>query len=294
MGQPALEGGTGSDDGSNGIVDQGLGLMPQDNTGQQEQPQQQGQQQNADEIRFNQAWNPLLSQVPQSLHNIITPHLKQWDRNYNDGIQKVHSQYAGYKPFLDAQVAPEDLNNAMLVYNALNENPQSLIEQLIDYYKYELPQPEGEQGQGQQLDDEEIPYDITQHPEFQRMAQLVELLGQNTLTQNEQILQQQADEQLDQEFAEAKQKYGEFDEDWVAQAMYLQGMDIDSAVSAYQQHVQQIVSNYRPAGANAPVLMGGGGGIPSQQTNVGSMTAEQRKKLIADTLARNAQQANGG
>lgn len=277
--------------GSDNIVDQGLGLMPQDTDSGQE-PQLQGQQPNEEEVKFNQAWNPLLSQVPQSLHNIITPHLKEWDRNYNAGIQKVHSQYAGYKPFLEQQIAPEDINNAMLVYNALNENPQSLIEQLIDYYKYELPQ-QGEQGQGEQLE-EEIPYDITQHPEFQRMTQLVELLGQNTLSQNEQILQQQADEQLDSEFEDAKQRLGEFDETWVAQAMYLQEVDIDTAVQMYQQHVQQIVANHRPAGAGAPVLMGGGGGVPSQQTNVGNMTAQQRRALIADTLARNAQQANGG
>lgn len=278
---------------NDGVIDQGLGLMPQNDQGQQELQLQGQQQPNADEVRFNQAWNPLLSQVPQSLHSIITPHLKQWDRNYNDGIQKVHSQYAGYKPFLDSQVAPEDINNAMLVYNALNENPQSLIEQLIDYYKYEMPQMQGEQGQEQQLE-EEIPYDITQHPEFQRMSQLVELLGQNTLQQNDQILQQQADEQLDQEFAQAREKHGDFDETWVAQAMYLQEMDIDTAVAAYQQHVQQIVGNYRPAGAGAPVLMGGGGGVPSQQTNVSGMTAAQRKALIANTLAQAAQQANGG
>lgn len=282
--------------GSDNVIDQGLGLMPQLNEGQQEPQDNQGQQQpDADELRFNQAWNPLLSQLPQSLHTIVTPHLKQWDRNYNDGIQKVHSQYAGYKPFLDAQVAPEDINNAMLVYNALNENPQDLIGQLIDYYKYEL-QPQGEQGQGQQqiADEDEIPYDVTQHPEFQRMAQMVELLGQNTLQQNEQMLSAQAEADLDAEFDAAHEKYGNFDDVWVAQMMYAQGVDMDTAVQTYQEHIQQAIQSHRSPGMSAPVLMGGGGGLPSQQVNVGNLTDKQRKQLVADTLARAAQQSNGG
>jgi len=278
-----------------GIIDQGFGLMPQDNTGQGPQDNQgQQSQPTEEEVRFNQAWNPMLQKLPKEFHNAIASDLKQWDRNYNDGIQKVHSQYAPYKPFLEAQVPAEDLNNALLIFNALNDNPQALIEQMIDYYKYELPQAV-EQGQGnQQLDDEEIPYDVTQHPEFQRMAQLVELLGQNTLQQNEQMLQAQAEADLDAEFEQAKNTLGDFDETWVAQMMYAQGVDLETAVKAYQSHIQEKIANYRPPGANAPVLMGGGGGLPSQQVNARNLTDQQRKKLVAETLARAAQQANGG
>jgi hypothetical protein len=290
---------TASDSGSGDqVIDQGLGLMPQQDQGQ-EPPNNQGQPQqpNEEEIRFNQAWNPLLSQLPQSLHNVVMPHLKQWDRNYNEGIQKVHSQYAGFKPFLEQQIAPEDINNAMLVYNALNENPQNLISQLIDYYKYEMQTPTGEQGQGQQLEaeEDEIPYDVTQHPEFQRMAKMVELLGQNTLQQHEAIQQQEADDLLEQEFSRAREQYGEFDEEWVTRHMWVQdqlGNDItiDDAVAAYNDHVQKILQTHRAPGLSAPVLMGGGGGTPSQQTNIGQLTDAQRKKLVAETLARANQQ----
>jgi hypothetical protein len=278
---------------SDQVIDQGLGLMPQDSQGQQPTDNQGQGQPNEEEIKFNQAWKPLLDKVPSQFHNMIAPDLKQWDRSYNEGLQKVHSQYAPWKPFIEQQVAPEDVNNALLIYNAMNEDPQALIGQLIEYYKYQLPQ-QGEQGQGdpqqQEPDDEGIPFDITQHPEFQRMAQLVELLGQNTLQQNEQILSQQAEEQLDQEFTQAKQKHGDFDETWVAQMMYVQGVDIDTAVQAYQQHIQQAIQSYRSPGQNAPVMMGGGGGLPSQQTPVGRMSDADRKKLVAETLARAAQQ----
>ncbi len=290
MSMPASEPGSGD----GGVIDQGLGLMPQSDQGQEPSGFNQGQQ---DEIKLNPAWNTVLDKLPAQYRGMITPELKQWDRNYNEGIQKVHSQYAEYKPFLEQQVAPDDINNSLLIYNALNDNPQALIQQLIEYYKYEIPQ-QGGQGQGdpqqqpQELDEEGIPYDITQHPEFQRMAQLVELMGQNTLQQNEQLMQQQAEETLDQEFNTAHDTHGNFDDTWVAQMMYAQGVDIDTAVQAYQQHIQQAVQSYRAPGQNAPVMMGGGGGLPSQQTPIGQLDAAGRKKLIAETLAHARQ--NGG
>jgi hypothetical protein len=273
---------------NNEVIDQGLGLMPQNDQGQAPVTQEQ----QGEDIRPNQAWNPLLDKLPKEFHSMITPDLKQWDQNYNNGIQKVHSQYADWKPFIDQQVAPDDVNNSLLIYKALNEDPQALIQQLIDYYKYEIPQQseQGQAGQSQEIGEEGIPYDITQHPEFQKMSQLVELMGQNTLQQNEQAMQQQAESQLDSEFATAHDTHGNFDDVWVSQMMYAQGVDIDTAVAAYQAHIQQAIQNYRSPGQNAPVMMGGGGGLPSQQTPVGQLTEAGRKKLVAETLARAAQQ----
>lgn len=279
--------------GTNEIVDQGFGLMPQQDEGTQPEPQ--GQQQEV--VKLNEAWNPLLEKLPASLHNLVTPELKQWDRNYNDSLQKVHSQYAGYKPFLEQQIDPEVINNALLISNALDNDPTGLIAQLIDYYKYEVPQQAVEQGQGNQPQDESvdegIPYDVTQHPEFQRMKQVVELLGQNTLQQNEQVLQQETDAQVEQEFAAALQKHGNFDEGWVAQTMYVQGVDIDTAVGMYRQLEQNIVQQHQASRPAAPVMMGGGGGLPSQQTQVSKMTEAQRRNLIVQTLAANAQEQGG-
>lgn len=284
---------TAPEPGTNEVVDQGFGLMPQQDEGVTPEPQ--GQQEEV--IKPNQAWNPLLEKLPSGLHNLVTPHLKEWDRNYNESIQKVHSQYAGYKPFLEQQIDPDSINNALLISNALDNNPQALIAQLIDFYKYEMPQQAVEQGQGNQPQDESIdegiPYDVTQHPEFQRMKQLVELMGQNTLQQNEAALAAQTEAQLDQEFAEAKTRLGDFDDQQVAQIMYLQEVDLDTAVGMYNNMVQNIIQQHQSSKPVAPILMGGGGGLPSQQTNVGRMTEAQRKALIVQTLAAAAQEQGG-
>lgn len=277
---------------SDHVVDQGFGLMdqgnndqPQPELSQEPEPQQSG---------INPAWNDLLSQVPEGLRGNLTPHLQQWDQNYQAGLQKVHSQYEPYKPFLDQGVDPEALNNAMLIMQNLEQDPQKFAELLIGHYGLQI----GEQGQQPPQDpqDSELTedpvFDITQHPDFQRYSQMTETMAQALLAQNEQAAAAQAEQELDQEFAEAKEKHGEFDEDYVAQIMYVHGVDMDAAITAWQEHVQKTIQGYKPAGASAPVLMGGGGGLPSQQTPVRNLNGQQRRALIAQTLAN--LEASGG
>lgn len=278
---PANEGG------QNEVIDQGLGLMPQDQ--QTQQVPNQGQQ---EQQTINPAWNGLLSRVPQGLHGQILPELQQWDKNYNQGIQKVHSQYAAYKPFLDQNIDPNALNEGYLIRQALENDPLAVVQAMIQHYQLQLPTEQGQQQPGEQESDEdEALYDVTQDPEFQRMKQMVELMGQHTLMTQQQQQEAQADAALDTLITQAQQKHGEFDEDWVLQKLYFSGVDepteqdLDAAIDAYKEHVSSIVQNYRSPSQNAPVIMGGGGGLPSQQTPVGQMTGKDRRALIVQTLA---------
>lgn len=267
------------------VIDQGFGLMGGDQ--QQtppvaEQPQEQQQ--------TNPLWDELLSQIPQQFHNIVTPTLQKWDSNYTQGMQKVHSQYEPYKPFMEQQVDPAQLNEAMLVYQAMQDDPTTFIKAVQEFYKLE-------QGQAQQVDqetgEEELPpFDITQLPEWQQQSQLLQTMAQAMLQQNEQAEEAAAEAQLEQEFEAAKQQFGNFDETWVAQHMYLQGSNINDAVAAYKQFEQNIIAQHQRPGATAPVLMGSGGGLPSQQTPVSGMSSKERRAYIAQRLAEAAQ--NGG
>lgn len=293
MSVPANESGAGNND---GVIDQGLGLMNQgqQDTGQQQQGfQQQGQQ----EVKINPAWNNLLSRVPQGLHNQILPELQQWEKNYSQGIQKVHSQYAGYKPFLDQQIDPNALNEAYMIRQALEQDPMKFVQALVEHYNLQLPT---EQGQpNEQLQDEDNPYDLSQNPEWQNQQQMVQTMAQALLLQNQQAQEAQEDAELDEQFESAKQRHGEFDEDFVMKHLYFSGADtvdealMDEAIETWKQHVQSVVQNYRSPSQNAPVIMGGGGGLPSQQTPVGQMNGNQRRALVAQTLANLHAQGGG-
>lgn len=275
--------------GVNDVVDQGLGLMP-DQGQQQQEPQGQPQQ---DEVKFNPAWNPLLEKLPTQFHNMIASDLKQWDQNYQQGINKVHSQYAGYKPFLDQQIDPNALNEAYMIRQALEQDPMKFVQALVEHYQLQLPTEQG-QDPDDQVDEENL-YDLTQNPEWQQQQQVVQTMAQAMLLQNQQAQEVQEDQQLEELFQGAKKEHGDFDEDWVSQHLYFSGEDnpskelMDEAVNAWKQHVQEVVQNYRSPNQNAPVLMGGGGGVPSSATQVGQMTGAQRRALIIQTLQNQAQ-----
>lgn len=276
MGQPALEPGN-----NDQVIDQGFDyLKPQP----QDQDQGQQQQAPAEEIKLNPAWDNLLKNVPQQYHQAILPELKQWDQNYNSGIQKVQSQFEPWKPFIDGNVQPDEVNNALLVWQAMNEDPQKFMQTLQEYYG-------GGQGQNPQQpqdnvgEDDGVPYDITQDPRFQQMEQMVQLLSQNAMTQYEAQTAVEVENEVAQMFADAQQRLGDFDEAYVAQLLMVnEGMDIDTAIQLQRERDQQIIQQYRSPGSQAPVLMGGGGGLPSQQTKVSGLTGEQRRNLIVQSL----------
>jgi hypothetical protein len=272
--------------GNDQVIDQGFHYLKPDQGQQQEDQQLQGQQQ-PQEVKLNPAWDSLLSTIPQQYHQAVLPTLKQWDQNYDSGIQKVHSQYADYKPFIEQQIAPDDMNNALLVWQSMNDNPEKFIQTIMEYYGYN---PQGGQGQNPQqpqetTEDDGIPFDITQDPRFQEMSNMVQLLSQAQMTQYEAQQAQEVEQEVAQMFDDAKSRLGEFDEAYVAQLLMInEGMDIDTAIQLQRERDQQLVQTYRSPGQNAPVLMGGGGGLPSQQTRVSGLTGQQRRNLIVQSL----------
>lgn len=245
---------------------------------------------------INPAWKDVLEIVPEAFHSQVTPHLQKWDKNYQEGINKVHSQYEPYKPYIDGGVTPEQLNYALQVAEAIEQRPQEVIEALQEYYNTVNPQANTQQAQGgantgeQGQVDQEIP-EFLQHPEIQKLQKTVETMANIMVQQNHMTQEQQEDQALSQELDRLHTEKGDFDEEWVlTRAANNPNIPIEKHVDAYNEFVTGLIAQQRrPPG---PKVMGAGGNAPDNQVDVKKLDDKGRREMVANLL-RDANQNNG-
>lgn len=246
----------------------------------------------APQIADNPAWSDFLRTFPESMHDSIKPSLAKWDEGVNRRIEQVHSEWADFKPFKDAGVSAEVLNQAYGIFQAINDNPQEVYRILGESYGY-ANQPQtnpnpapNEQGQlnpqvqpNQPTGDE---YELGQggqfNPEVARLQAMTENMAQILIAQEQQRQQAAEDAALDAELSAAREKHGNFDEDFVLRYV-ASGMNMDQAIGAYQSMVNSARSAAnRPA---APTVISGSGPLPSQQINPSSLNNKDTRALVA-------------
>lgn len=257
-------------------------------TGTQEVVDTQGQDQGQG-TGINPAWNELLNSIPSQLHSIVTPHLQQWDKNYQEGIGKVHSQYESFKPFVDQGVTADQINYGLQLLDAFESRPQDIfaaMQQAFGEQQQEEVDPTqnfDEQGQ------ESTPIDISQHPQFQELAGMVNTMAQLLVQQSTQEMESQADGELEAEFAAAKQEVGDFDEKWVlVQMMANENLTVKDAAQQYQQFVKGLLTeNNRPG----PRVLSPGGSTPNPGVTPSQLDDKGRRSLVAQMLAEAQQNA---
>ncbi len=267
-----------------GNAPESQGTQPEVQNTYQPEPQQQ-------ESTGNPAWNNLMQVVPSQLHSQVTPILKEWDQNYQQSIQKVHSEYEPYKayePFVQQGVDPSDIEFSLGLLNAISTNPQEVLTALSEWVAQENGQQVQEQGQYGSTP-QSPDFDITSHPAYQELSGVVESMAQILLSQKEAEQQYEQDEMLEQELTSLKEKYGEFDEDYVLGVALNTDGNIEAAVQKYQQLSQGILSGKRPPG---PPVLGSGGASPNTQFDPRKADSKDTKAYVASLLQQAAQQGH--
>lgn len=233
---------------------------------------------------LNPAWSELLGVVPSDLHSQVTPHLQEWDKNFQTKINEVHSQYAPYKPLVESQVPYEQIQYAMSVMQAIDSEPLKVIEALQNYAKANgLLQEElsGTEQQGQ-VDETEIPEEWLKHPAIQQMQQQIQTVAQFLVQQETAKSDSAEDAKLQSELETLRQQHGEYDEEWVlTRALNNPDAKLEDHVKAYKQFEQGIIAKQRQPG---PKVMGGGGVAPDNQVDVKALDDKGRRAYIASLL----------
>jgi hypothetical protein len=274
----------------------GPGEQDSQGTGPVDNSQGQVQDQGTD-TGINPAWNELLSELPSSLHNVVTPHLQKWDKNYQEGIGKVHSEYEPWKPFIDNGFTPDQVNYGLQLLDTIQNDPQRVYEALAQHLGVSTQEAqqivEGQEGQqGLEEQGQNQPIDIATHPQFQQMSEMVNTMAQLLVQQNSQNEEIEADEAFDAELKAAHDKHGDFDERYVIMQMLAneeQGMTLDQAVQSYKEFVNGILSGARKPG---PTILSPGGQTPSGQTPPSQLEGKDRRAMVAAMLQSHAQQAD--
>jgi hypothetical protein len=236
---------------------------------------------------YNPNFQPLLNDIPQDLHQKIIPHLQQWDKNFNDRVGKLQSDYEPWKPVLNSGATPDMVQTGLNILNLLERDPKALYDALVENYKFEQEQQQAGPvtGQGQQQQQED-PYDLR----FKQMEQNFTTVAQHVLDIRRQEQEAQADAIVAQEFSQAHKKLGDFDDNWVrAHCIADPNLSVEQAASNYQQWYNAEMAKH---GAR-PLITGssGSGGVPGSQVDVTKLSGQQTRGLVADMI-RQARAAN--
>jgi hypothetical protein len=249
----------------------------------------------AESLPDNPAWNDFLSAIPQGMHEMVKPHLRKWDEGVNSRIEAVHGEYADYKPFKEAGVTREVLEQAYGIYDAINTDPRRVYDILAETYGYNVANaavtasqqnaPQGQQNVQPQQSESAAEYELGQggqfNPEIAQLRQTVETMAQIMLAQNQTAENARADAALDAELAAARAKHGDFDEQYVL--AYMQnGMTADQAAQQFINARNAILAEHnRP---QAPTVISGAGALPSQQINPAKLSKSDTLSLVANMM----------
>jgi hypothetical protein len=238
--------------------------------------------------------SPFLAKIPAQDRAIVGKYIKDWDA----GVTKRFQEYSGkLKPY-EALGPIEELERWRNLHNNFRANPEGVFrimyeglqQQYGEDFEQQLVRILGLEEEGE-MSDEQGYYEEEQQggEEYDEN----EVFQQNVISELEELrawrdeqMQAQASQmeeaQLDQVLTALHQRYGDFDDEGVLIRIAAHG-DPHKAV----QEWRQMVSKYSQNGPQrqAPKVMGGQGGVPSEQVDAKSLRGEQRKALVAQMLA---------
>lgn len=282
---------------------QGLESFFQGTGGEQQQQQQQTDEgQGSDSLSSG-----FLANVPDADRAVVERYVNDWDANVTRKFQEIHSQYAPYKELGD----PQQLQEAMQVYQLLDQNPEVIYEALQQHFasqqqpgqQQQMFPPPGQQQQFQQQTQQTpqqgfvpgqqnqqqpgvVPPELANYlsplqQQLQQQQQMLQSVAQVIVTQNQQQQQQQEDAMLDTYLADLKQKHGDFDEQYVLVQIY-NGIDGDQAVQQWKDTLNQYANQNAGNGLPNPPAALSGGSAPSESVDLGKI---DRKDVVSLTSA---------
>jgi len=259
--------------------------------GQQQEPQSQPQTTApGEDLGLS---NQFLSNIPAADRAVVGRYIKDWDA----GVTKKFQSYADRIKKYEA-LGPEDqLTQYVNFANNFRANPEAVFrlmwEGLQEQYGEGFEQELLRILAVEQEMNEYNPFDEQQDYEQQEYDPN-EVFQQNVVSELEELRswreQQEAAaaeaeefEQLDQVLGAMHQRFGDFDDDFILLRLGNHG-DINRAMQEWNQMVQKYGGGGSPQ-RQAPKVMGGQGGVPTDNVDITKLRGKERRAVIANMLA---------
>lgn len=226
-------------------------------------------------------WNEL-QELPESVRPLVEPVFKKWDAGVGQRLQSVHSEYEPYKPLFD-EWEPDALSQAVQIAQALETDPQAFVQAIMEAYKIDLGQGVADQQPVVTPEfDENGPIDPRYQALLDQQAQqdqLLQTMANAMISERQAAEQATSMQQLEQTLAQLRTEQGDFDETYVL-GLIANNVEPAQAVEMFKQAVSQ----YAAPKVEAPVIMGQGGGYPSNQVDPAGLDDKATKDLIVQML----------
>lgn len=268
----------------------------------------------------NPAWKPILDVLPESLHNIVMPVLKEWDQGVQQKFAEIRGEYTeleNYKKFVEANIDPEYVEQAVMLADSLQRDPGKIVGEINQAWNLGfIPKEEAEKlGQSSQdngdngdLFDTDAENDIFKDPRVKAMQEALEELQQGFQTDRQREEEEKATKEFEEYLDGLEQSYTDpereggplpFNRMFVT-ALISQGLDGEAAVKQYHE---VLASNSAPgndapptnsSGEKPPAVMGGegtaGSGSADGAVDVTSLSDGEVSSTVQQLLAK-AQEA---
>lgn len=261
-----------------------------------------------EDLRPNPNHQELLDKIPGELHPLVVPILKKWDQGVNDQFAKIRGEYDEYKPykaFIDANLDPGFVQQAVQLVEQLKQDPKNVLEQINQNFdlgyvsKDALPETNPEEDLDFMNDD------IFKDPRVKALADGLQQVQSQLKTQQEEDEQARAlaefEEELDTLEKKAEEDKLPFDRTFVM-ALVAQGYNGEDAVNQFHKILAaqglngQQQQTTEEVNTDAPAILGGspaGSGLPNESVQFGQLSRNDLNNTVEQLLAQRAQSDQG-
>lgn len=238
----------------------------------------------------NPAWNDILSDVPEEFHHILRPKLESWDKTVQDKLAEARSEFDAWKPFVENNIDPKIVENALQFAYEFENNPEPVIKKAIEHFNLNLDMPpNASDDDDADYDEDDEDSDDPRYAELmRRQRELEEQYAQDAQAQAE----AEAEAQLDEYLESLRKEHGDFDEPFVLAHM-MNGVSGEDAVKAFRSLGETYFKPSEASTPKPPVVMGNtgtpGSGLPADGTKMGDLSRTQVDELVANILNGNRQ-----